>query len=554
MRPDISPDLRAALTAAAPARVAKRLEADPAVAEGWHWSQDGPVWTVDTGAQKVRLDGASLTGEEQVSCDCLLSPRCLHVVATLAVLPETGAAAAEPAEPAVEEAAPAAPVTLTAKQREAADLAWAAGAALLAEGAARAGTPARDALRHAAESARRAKLPALSAIATRVLSGLSGLASDAPSFRLPQFTEDMWSLLAIAGSLRGEPTEADLGVARRDYGDASTGRLTGMFTERVVTASGYAGVVTYVADADGLMWTVADVRPGDASRVADAYRRSEWGPPPRDLCRLEVFATGLTMSADGRLGQGAKTFLARVGSRPWPDAMWNVPIEKQLDRALAAVSGPEDERRAGDDLLYAEVVLGGLTPGALTVHIGDMPVSAIAATDAQPLTGNLRRLSLHEGRTARMILRVHPRLPRTAFALAIGGCPELELPETWYGHANLTLDELPGPTGSALGHLSVDVPDPLEPMARARRRAVLSGRAGVRGSVLDGVRAGLRRHRMPAAAAMLGRLAEEAGATVLRPTGESVPAAPDALASAWVACGVYETAARRALLRHLWTV
>ncbi|GLZ80848.1 hypothetical protein Afil01_56550 [Actinorhabdospora filicis] len=551
MRPAISPDLRAALTAAAPARVTKKLDADPGVAESWHWSQDGPVWTVDTGAQKVRLDGETLDGDGQVSCDCLLSPRCLHLLAVVAALPETGAAAVPEA---AEEEPPPAPVTLSAKQREAADLAWSAGAALLAEGASRAGTPARDALRHAAESARRAKLPALSAIATRVLSGLSGLASDEPSFRLPQFTEDLWSLLAISGRLRGEPTEADLGIARRDYGDASTGRLSGLFAERVVTASGYAGVVTYVADAEGLTWTVADVRPGDASRVDDAYRRSEWGPPPRDLCRLEVFATGLTMSADGRLGQGGKTFLARVGHQGWPDALWAVPFEKQLDRALAAVSGPEDERRAGDDLLFVAAELGGLTPGALTVHIGETPVSVIAATDAQPVTGNLRRLSLHSGRTARMILRVHPRLPRTAFALAVGDCPELGLPEAWHGHANLTLDELPGPTGSALGHLATDVPDPLEPVARTRRRAVLSGRAGVRGAVLDGVRAGLRRHRMPAAAAMLGRLAEEAGATVLRATGESVPAPPDALAEAWVACGVYETAARRALLRHLWTV
>ncbi|GIG71287.1 hypothetical protein [Phytomonospora endophytica] len=566
MRPTVDAALRAALTEAGPARVRGKLDADPAMAEAWTWTPDGPSWTIATGTQLVRLDGEAITEAGQVSCDCLLTPRCLHLLAVLAVLsagddvvgaPEPEAVALEP-EPEPEPDLTA-PVRLTPRQREAADLAWRAGAALLADGAARAGTPVLDALRHVAETARKAKLPLLSTAATRVSTGLAALSSDSPAFRLPTLTADLQLLLSVASRLRGEPNGADVGAARRDYTDHGGGRFLGICAERISTGSGYAGVVTYLVDADRRIWTVADVRPGGPERVQGAYTGTATSlPSPHELCRSGAFATGLRMSADGRLGRAESAEVARVAHTPWSDPgldpLWTEPLAEQLDRIVPVLSADPAERRAGDDLVFADVTVGELRPGALTVYSGDLPISVLAAADTRPAVGNLRRLAGHGGQRVRMVLRAHPSVPRAAFPIAVGECEELRLPKGWAGRANLTLDELPGALAHPIGSAPESGPDPLDPVARLVSRTVLSGRAALRSSALPATLATLRRHRLPTAAGLIDRLAAAANATVVRSTGESAPAAPDALASAWIACGTYEVAARQALMRRLWTV
>ena len=543
----------------------KKLEADPAVAEGWIWAPDGPVWTVSTGTQTVRLSGGALTDAAQVSCDCLLSPRCLHLLAVLAVLPSAGAAATEPEpEAAAPEPEPepvaGGPVKLTPRQREAAEIAWRAGGALLADGAARAGTPVLDALLHAAETARKAKLPLLSTAATRVSTSLASLSSDSPAFRLPTLTADLQLLLSLASRLRGEPTDADVGAARRDYTDHKGGRFLGICAERISTGSGYAGVVTYLVDADRRIWTVADVRPGGPERIQHAYTGTSTAlPSPFELSRSGAFATGLKMSADGRLGRADSAEVARVSLTSWSDEqldpLWTEPLGEQLDRVVPVLSDDPADRRAGDDLVFADVTIGELRPGALTVYADDgLPIAVLAAADTRPAVGNLRRLASHGGSRVRMILRAHPSLPRTAFPIAVGGDAELHMPKSWTGRANLTLDELPGSLANAIGSAPETGPDPLDPVARMRSRTVLSGRAALRAQSLPATVATLRRHRLSTAAVLIDRLAAAANATVVRSTGESAPAPPDDLAAAWIACGTYEVAARQALMRRLWTV
>lgn len=567
MKPTIDAGLRDLLTGAAPTRVHKKLTADPEVAGGWTWSQDGPVWTVNTGAQTVRLAGETLTDAAQVTCDCLLSPRCLHVVAAIAVLdviataPAAEDSGASTSDDVPQEPAEPAHVKLTPRQREAAELAWRAGAALLAGGAARAGTPVRDAVVHAAETARKAKLPLLSTVATRVARALGDLAADSAAFQLSALTADVHQLLAVAARLRdpadGHAETADVGVARRGYTDHGGGTFTGLFAERILTDSGYAGVVTYLADADRRIWTVADVRPGGAERIHDAYRAAEWLPAPWELSRGGVYAAGLTMSADGRLGRAASADTARVPVADWRapaiDPLWTEPLAAQIDRVLPALAADPTERRAGDDLVFVEAVIGELHPGALTVFVGDVPVALLTDRDEQPAIGNLRRLAAHVGATVRMILRVHPSLPRAAFPVAVGDCAALSLPDSWGSRANLTLDELPGVQRPADGAPAAFAPDPLDPVARLRGRTVLSGRPALRSASLPGSLAALRRHRMPTAALLLDRLAATANATVVRATGEYAPTPPDEFAAAWTACGVYEAAARRELMRRMWT-
>src|SRR4051812_1875411 len=88
-RPRADASLLAALTAAAPARVTKRLDAAPTLANAWTWSDLGATTTVLTDTNEtvtLRHAGGAVATLDDIGCTCLLAPRCLHVLAVVAVL------------------------------------------------------------------------------------------------------------------------------------------------------------------------------------------------------------------------------------------------------------------------------------------------------------------------------------------------------------------------------------------------------------------------------------------------------------------------------------
>jgi hypothetical protein len=81
----------ATLAEQAPARLVKKLDAEPRVAETWTWAADGDRWTVTTDrGEVVTLTGPRLATPADLSCSCLLAPRCLHLLAVVAILPLSG--------------------------------------------------------------------------------------------------------------------------------------------------------------------------------------------------------------------------------------------------------------------------------------------------------------------------------------------------------------------------------------------------------------------------------------------------------------------------------
>ena len=78
-RPPIAADVSAALTAAIPPRLLKRLDAEPMLAEKWTWTTEGV--TTDKGETVTfTLAEGVITG---VTCSCLLAPKCLHIAAVI---------------------------------------------------------------------------------------------------------------------------------------------------------------------------------------------------------------------------------------------------------------------------------------------------------------------------------------------------------------------------------------------------------------------------------------------------------------------------------------
>jgi hypothetical protein len=379
----IRADVAAALTAAIPPRLVKKLDADPTLAERWTWS--AATITTDKG-ETVSL---AVTDDvvTAVACSCLLNPKCLHVAAVVALLEPDDAVAAETPRAPAPTIEPLAADAIAAAQR-----AFGAVAGVLVAGAEATGAFAQAELLRAIHACRTAGLHRLAAAQTRTLRSVRDLRADKPELSLSALTADLREALAVAHAIAsGAATPALVGRARRDYAPIGNLRLRGVFTEAVVARSGYAGAVTYLVDDQGTLYTRADVASGDAGRAVAAYDApagiGDAVLPHRELCRSGLFVSDATASGDGRLGAGQKVRAVRA-SEPsrWDDLAdrFHAPLADQLAR-ITARDEPDELRPAGWDLVFLEGTLAGpdlVAQGDVLVHLSTAQASPSARSAA----------------------------------------------------------------------------------------------------------------------------------------------------------------------------
>ncbi|MFD9719151.1 hypothetical protein [Streptomyces sp. NPDC059076] len=483
------PPVSAAVAAQAldllPPRLRGRVDRAMGKVAGWpvETTSDGVRVIVDEDTSvTLRTTGGVVAHADDAVCTCLLAPACLHRAtllssAPLALEPTPGADGEGPAgeladgttgtgpdaQPTADAAAHGAPsperltdvaegaprpetptepeerdgssldaaangtvpCELTPAQTRAMAALRNAATAVLVSGVSGAGAVHRAGLLHAAHSGRLAGLHLPAAAAVRIARRLDEARSEDPSFRLPELSAELAGLL---GLLR-RPAEA-ITPARRSYQPSGPLRLYGLFTEPIVTASGYAGAVTYGLAPDGTLLTISDVAPGDAQRAAQAAQTPvpggcalplrEWGDGG------SVILTGPTVSADGRVGGGSRVRSVRASGARWHqqplDALWHRPPAHQLAAALDWLEQPADARPAGGDLLFVAGTIEGRG-----LRITDGPQVGLLAPDersALAYTDNLRLLRSRPGLALRMIVRVVADRPGAVQALAAA----------WTGH------------------------------------------------------------------------------------------------------------------------
>ncbi|MGW2397478.1 hypothetical protein ACWCYY_13090 [Kitasatospora sp. NPDC001664] len=402
--PPAAPELTASAVGALTSRLTKKLDAtveqyaklpvEPA---------EGGGVTVRCGEDAVVTlapgpDGVLRT-EEQASCGCLLAPRCLHRAALLQLCPLADSAApaaaeaaagaeipapgssaagtgpaADSARPSTETAAPAkpeAPALATAAQIKAADSLWAAAAAVLAAGLPSAGAVPQAELLRAAHTARLAGLLRAEAAALRVVRGLRGARARTVSRPLADLTAALRELLLTTALVRtGRGDAALLGTARRAYQPGGALRVTGVFREPVLTATGYGGVVTHLVDPDGRWYSVADVRPGGPGRARGAATApvaiGAAAVDHRQLSHGGLLISGATVSADGRLGSGKGVKANAVPGLPWTAGPLAALFTRPLSEAAAERLGdgpladPADDSRQRRPVGCDVILLGAV--------------------------------------------------------------------------------------------------------------------------------------------------------------------------------------------------
>lgn len=621
--PQVDPSVTAQLVAALTPRLRKRLDAGVGKVAARPARREGDVVRIaldDETDLELHAPGGVVTRAEAIRCGCLLAPDCLHRAAAASAAPAAeptdprtapapnpapattspptsepgatdpptphGAATPTAARTRATGAAPTAQHTPTPAQRTAATALHDAAAAVLEAGTDGAGAVLQAELLRAAHTARLAGLPRAAGRAVAVVTALRAARGGDPAYRLADLTAALREVLELAHRIPDAtgPELAGLrGSARQPYTPDGSLRLYGVFAEPVLSATGYAGAVTWTADPTGRLHTVSDVAPGGPERATGAADRAvrigDTSLTHRELSRAGLAVSGATVSPAGRLGAGAGVRAVRASGVEWGaeplDRLWSVPVSEQISRSLRN----DQNAREDQDLLFLDVRLVGTVREAagecLVAECDGLTVRLTAAHDhpALPHRDNLRLLASVPGIRLRVIARLTPGpLPRAAL-LAVSH------PTDPGRHVDLGLDRLgradlpAAPTRPALqpgaearphhdAHPDASPPHtpppPVEdaPVHLLRRRVTQAVSGGRRVLAFPGGReaevARLRRHGLGTAGELLTELHTTAADRGRDAFGRLLPADTGRFVRAWLGAAVYTEFLDRALCAAAW--
>jgi hypothetical protein len=588
--PPVAPSVTAELVEALSARLRKRLDAGVAKLAARPAVRDGDTVRIavdDDTDLEIHAPGGVVTAADAIRCGCLLAPGCLHRAAAASAAPVADVAPAADGPSTTEgtsamegtsvaDGTPKSDSTegtashddapedaaATDEQRTAAQALYDAAATVLEAGTDGAGAVLQAELLRAAHTARLAGLPRASAAAVSVVTAVRAARSADPAYRLADLAGAHRDVLAVAHRLP-QATGADLaglrGTVRQPYRPDGSLRLYGLFSEPVLTATGYAGAVTWTADAEGRLYTVADVAPGGPGRATGAADRAvrigDTALTHRELSRAGLAVSGATVSPTGRLGAGAGVRAVRASGVAWHadplELLWAVPVAQQVARALDG---------DGHDLLFLDVTLTGTAREAsgdcLLADSDGLTLRLTTAHDspALPYRDNLRLLAVARGSRLRVIARLAPGpLPRALLLAAQHpGDPaaRVDLGLDRLQHADLPAQRTPSESAAAP---AVDEA-PLHLLRRRLHQAVSGGR---RVLALPGSGAGdsgrLRRVGLSTAGDLLDGLQAAAADRSRDAFGRLLPADTDRFARAWLAAAVYTDEVERSLCAAAWS-
>lgn len=590
-RPTVAPQLIAAMIESTPERVRQRVDRAPKAAALWDWQAGAESWSVQTGGETVTLPGAHIVSVDQMTCTCLLSPRCFHVLACVTHLDVAIVETAHAEEPEQTDAAGDL-IEPDENQRNAARALVTGVAQLLNVGAANAGVVVQSGLLRAVHQCRAEGLYRLAALGLRVIAGTGEFRTRAPGADPAQLAEDVADVLESSRHVLAQTPIAGfwIGTARRRQVPVRPRRLHGLFAEPIITRSGFAGAAVYFLGEDGQIYTASDVRPGEAQHARDAYLGGiEIGPlvqPARQLARGLYVGADLTASLDGRLGRGKSIKLVEQGQSTWRaeaiQERFRRPLPEQWDAVYASAALPEDARPAGWDFVF----LAGEVVGAIGAELlfqassYDLPIRLAIANESAALSfrENLRMLSHAPGLGLQLIARVNLLDPIVAFPLAVANSvgqafqlhplaedvrlesltyadkPRLEIPtplaervclgfdgiqRPWLVHAHAS------PVVLSDAKVAAEQHDPLGPLSRRWIGTLLSGMASQRMSNTT---------TLAAEMALLSRIGFATGAALLDALSRSPSDRDVSNLDAFLATGVYLRNCRRELARARATI
>lgn len=604
MRPKISPIFLSQLVEQAPGRVRKRLDSEPSIAETWNWSRSENVWTIQANEEtvQVRSHDGTIKSLNDVSCSCLMSPKCIHILACCSCLPleqgETNESVHQ--EPSNAESERQTDRELDTRTVEVSDdmrsnaiFARESLSALLHVGARNAGILLQSGLLRAGHSCRASDLFALSNTLLRIAEGVQRFRQQSDEADSLALKQDIAYAFFTCHSLLNQSSVPKwiVGQSRRIFESLEVRKLNGIFAEPILTRSGFAGVCVYLQDTnEGGLFTVNELRTGDIGLVRQAYRGGmDLGGitlEAKALCRNTFAVQELTVSEDGRLGKGKATRWAttkRELSDPFSVGQFADAIDAQLKRLFSWLNTPNEQRPSGWDVVSLNATVMGSYGATIAVEVegSDRPWKLGIMIDSPELEyrHNLELIARCPRLQLRCLVRVRENIPFCADLLAIANInlppsesyadPRLELPEDWHGICNVGLDRLERHFIRGTERWTEEIALEAETESTdTNTKFTTPVERRLVGMVLGGHDAipnlGSKSHRrdysqltkllLPMGAYLLDLLATKAHEDGVRMIYESksISNAQDELAEAFLACDTYNQAVTRSLTASKW--
>ncbi len=581
-RPTVSPQLTASVIESAPDRVRRRLDRTPDAASGWSWLFSETQWSVDTGGETVTLPGRHIHSITQLSCTCLLSPQCFHVLACLTSLEvvlvedqeEPSSIDNQQTLQTVSQDATDDNVQPTENQRRAASELAKNLTHLLRVGVANAGVVIQSGLLRAVHQCRAAGLHRLGAVGLRVIAGTNQFRARSAESDPAQLAEDIADALETTQHLLHEQAVPSfwIGTARRRQFPVRPRKLHGLVAEPIITRSGFAGAAAYFLGEDDNIYTASEVRPGDAQLARDAYLGGiEIGSmiqPAKQLARRLYLGTDLTASKDGRLGRGKSIRIVEQGQSSWDaeaiQKRFRRPLPEQWNAVYAGATLPADARPAGWDFVFLTGSVVGAFGPELLFHLinEDQTIRLGIANESESLyfRENLRMLSHAPGLKLQVIARLNLLEPTLVYLLALAAFedkeeqkdrPRIVLPKTLHGRVFTGFDEiannqLVGAQAKPVILNEQKIASPDDPLVALRRRWLSTMLAGTVSHGQGNL------NSMSAEIGMLKRGGFSTGAALLDALSRS--AATNALTDTFLAAALYLRHCRYELAKTLATM
>lgn len=439
-RPTISAALLADINESAASRLLRKLDKNPVISDSWAWSCEDPCWKIDTGSETVQITNSQVISLQQFSCSCLLSPRCFHVLAvsnSLAIADHSATPTAPQTDTVTDHdntAEEDAGGLLTASHVHAATMMNLAVAEILGSGLRATGGSLQSRLLRAIHECRATGLHRLAAAGLRIINDARLIRRGSEELIPAQAVQSLHEAFLVAHQITAAGSSVApqwMGTARRRYRPVASLKLFGLCCEPVLTATGYAGVVTWMLNEEGEVLSVSDVQPGTANRIPQAWKSSitlaGMALSHADLSQQRLLVSKATISDDGRVGGSDSAKAVPSKHNGWNcDAIatrFDEPLTAQIQRHFDQRDVVGSNANAGVSLMFLTGTVCGYDDTALILKIKEeimVRLTITADTEELPYRDNLTLLSRAPGLSIRCICRLLPLQPGHFQLLSLG--------------------------------------------------------------------------------------------------------------------------------------
>ncbi|MBU1221643.1 hypothetical protein KKF34_15575 [Myxococcota bacterium] len=531
----------------APGVMQRRIKKNPLAAEEWTWSDADNGVTITTENDDIVTVNVDKSTVNAINCNCLMAPKCFHVLACAFLISVKGSAAPSTAEvppTAPDDAQNSSPskiessiessdaniddstyertVKITEAMQAFGNDAHQVFAALLKRGLnsftlAELSTMAR--LLHRAKTS---DVPSLASLSGAIMQSIGARLAGQSQFSLEEYTRNLALALRISFklSIGGQAPLDIIGTARRKYNPGGGLDLMGIFCEAAGKGT-VKGVLTWFSAPGGRFLSLGTFRSDEDASCEKLHRTGiDFGGmslSPRDLAKKRIIVSNAAISEENTLSQGKSVKAAAANPMVSSFEQWSEWIES-LGHAGLQMSNFEKNRTG---IIFAKARVEGLCSRGivLTLENPSFPVRATYTGPGKPETvrNAFRLLGSNRGLELLIAFRIIPASPTIDLLAVFPQLPEASDGHRWHALGLDSMDVISsGPHRDLIDF--EDFPGfestMLKELELALTGIAMSGADRITAGTLrhlDDLRKSLERHIMPAGADILSRFISGTG-------------------------------------------